>query len=224
MPAPRKRTPRSLTPPPQWRKKTDKGGIFLRCARPGLQVALQALRRRETERWAAFPAAPAACQEAGTDQMAHDAPMAGCDPRHPRETTRDVRDPRRSDAETPRRQPPVKSMFKDAAEIVRGHRVITESNAEVLAGDILNIGNDEGNRQNVIVSAARCPRSSGYNQRTHKGEEVMAEQDMIELLTTALDQKRDIDRDNIAKMNMVNYDRWLVDSIALLFERQRRKS
>jgi hypothetical protein len=33
----------------------------------------------------------------------------------------------------------------------------------------------------------------------------MAEQDMIELLTAALDQKRDIDRDNIAKMNMVNY-------------------
>jgi hypothetical protein len=56
----------------------------------------------------------------------------------------------------------------------------------------------------------------------------MAEQDMIELLTAALDQKRDIDRDKIAKMNMVNYDRWLVDSIALLLqtelERQRRKS
>jgi hypothetical protein len=51
-------------------------------------------------------------------------------------------------------------MFKDAAEIVRGHRVITESNAEVLAGDILNIGNDEGNRQNVIVSSLLDARAA----------------------------------------------------------------
>jgi hypothetical protein len=54
----------------------------------------------------------------------------------------------------------IKSMFKDAAEIVRGHRVITESNAEVLAGDILNIGNDEGNRQNVIVSSLLDARAA----------------------------------------------------------------
>jgi hypothetical protein len=38
--------------------------------------------------------------------------------------------------------------------------VITESNAEVLAGDILNIGNDEGNRQNVIVSSLLDARAA----------------------------------------------------------------